>query len=149
MQPSRAPVELRDAIHGLFSGGDAFTKLFNTQQTLYETTHLSLQRRWLLHADEVMRMASGDMINMTDGLEGTIYAHHTAYFEDPNCAGLYLPTPYHPPIDKVQIATRFGQKWCPAVTKKNARELQTLPAICGRDMVLHREIAQMTATAQK
>lgn len=131
VQQGRARVKLRDAIHGLFSGSDAFTKLFDTQQTLYETTHLSLQRRRLLHADEVMRMASGDMIIMTDGLEGPIYAHHTTYFEDPNYAGLYLPNPYHPPIDKVQIATRFGQKWCPVVTQKVPERYKHYPQYAG------------------
>lgn len=51
----------------------------------------------------------------TDGVP-PIYADRKPYYEQAFMAGRYHPNPYHPPLDRVQVKTRFGHAWRRVVT---------------------------------
>ena len=46
-------------------------------------------------------------------------------------AGRYLANPYHPPMDRVQIAGRFGSRWVPVVTEAVPRKFASFPQFAG------------------
>lgn len=62
--------------------------------------------------DEILAMPEDRQILFIAGKDvDPIYAHKYPYFGRREMAGLYLPNPYHPPADKVQVRTWRGQQW--------------------------------------
>lgn len=56
-------------------------------------------------------------------------------------AGLYLPDPYHPPMDRVQIATFWGQRWRDVITEPVPRTTliyRNIPKDIGAELTTHR-----------
>jgi len=88
------------------------TKLAHYNQA---ATNRTKQARLLRTPDEVMNTADGKAYLFMDGLAGAIYADRTAYYEQADLAGRFHPNPYHPPLDKVRIKTRFGHRWAKIV----------------------------------
>jgi type IV secretion system protein VirD4 len=56
-----------------------------------------------------------------------IYANKYPYFTRPEMAGAYLPNPYHPPGDAVQIATRRGPRQARVITERVPERYAHLP----------------------
>jgi len=69
------------------------------------------QGRKLMAEDEVLGLAGDKHVLFISGDEPiAVLADRQAYFRRREFAGLYLPNPYHPPFDSVEIATRWGSK---------------------------------------
>lgn len=77
------------------------------------------QQRKLMTEDEVMALGGDKSIIFISGQEPlAIRADRTPYFTQREFAGLYLPNPYHPPYERVQVAGRFGSKWLRVIRER-------------------------------
>ncbi|WP_375228639.1 type IV secretory system conjugative DNA transfer family protein [Roseobacter sp. S98] len=113
----RALVDLVRLI-GSFLGGRSLNSLFlELQQKRRETAFVTLNKRMLWTTDEVLRMPAKSMFMLTDGQHPT-WGALPFYFHEIWMDGRYLPNPYHPPMDKVQVMTRRGRRYRPVVARK-------------------------------
>jgi type IV secretion system protein VirD4 len=72
----------------------------------------SKQQRKLMTEDEVLAMGGDKHVLFISGREPlAVLADRYPYFERREFAGLYLPNPFHPPYDRVQVAGRFATGW--------------------------------------
>jgi type IV secretion system protein VirD4 len=54
-----------------------------------------------------------------------ILADRYPYYERREFAGRYLPNPYHPPCDVVQVAGRFGAEWLRVIREPAPKEFES------------------------
>jgi type IV secretion system protein VirD4 len=109
----------RQAVHRLLSGDDPFSAVFDAAHYGRASETRAKQARSLLSPDEVLSLPEDRQILFISGKNlKPVLAHKYPYFTRPEMAGLYLPNPYHPPADKVPIATRFGSKWADIIREK-------------------------------
>ena len=71
----------------------------------------SKQMRMLRQPEEIIAMPPNRMFVFADELRHPIYAERRPYFQQGWMAGRYHPNPFHPPLDRVQIATERGSEW--------------------------------------
>lgn len=68
--------------------------------------------RKLITPSEVMGLREDEMIVFISGKDlPPIWCNKYPYYERPEMAGLYLPNPYHPPTDRIQMQGMFRRKW--------------------------------------
>jgi len=118
LQQSRAEVKLRQAVWSVLSGTGPDTGAAEIDQQAYESGHLSVQQRRLRTPDEILNMAARRMVVFADELPGPFYGERQPYWEQPWMAGRYHPNPFHPPLDRVPVQTRWGPRWRPVVTQE-------------------------------
>lgn len=131
LHQGRARVDLRKGIVRILSGGDPFEAALELTQKRYESTHLSKQRRMILTLDEVIHMGDDRMVLISDGLSGPVFAERKPYWALPWMAGRYHPNPYHPPTDKVLVATRRGPRWWPVIVEPVPARYAQYPQYAG------------------
>jgi len=105
----------RQAIQSIMNGGDILSAGLNYAHFRREAEMPSKQYRLLRTPDEVLNTPSDKQYIFTDGVP-PIYADRKPYYEQAFMAGRYHPNPYHPPLDRVQVKTRFGHAWRRVVT---------------------------------
>ncbi|MDI4665395.1 type IV secretory system conjugative DNA transfer family protein [Xanthobacter autotrophicus] len=100
------------AIQQVMEGGDPFKALLDAAHYGRAQEMRSQQARKLMTEDEILSLPENRQILFLSGKDlPPILANKIPYFERREMAGLYLPNPYHPPRDRVRIATRFGSRW--------------------------------------
>lgn len=86
------------------------------------------QARMLMMPDEVLALPEDRQVLFISGKNlKPVLAHKYPFFSRPEMAGLYLPNPFHPPLDRVRVATRFGEKWLRVITEPVPPALRHLP----------------------
>lgn len=96
-------------LHELLRGGDPLAAGYGLAQFERAEAHRTEQARALLTPDEVLNMPEDEQILFISGLGlAPVRAQKHPYYTRPEMAGGYLPNPYHPPSDRVPIATRWG-----------------------------------------
>jgi len=106
LQQARSDHAYKQAVQNLLSGADPISAALEIAHHEDAAIYEPLRPRDLLKEDEILRM-QGKMILYADGLSGTCLLDLVPYYEQRFMAG-YHPNPYHPPLDKVRVKTRFG-----------------------------------------
>ena len=102
----------RDAAMRMLSSDDPFGAAYDYAHYAQAENTRTKQSRSLMSAEEILSMPEDRQILFISGKNlKPIYGHKYPYYMRREMAGRYLPNPYHPPMDKVQIKTRFGSKW--------------------------------------
>lgn len=102
----------RMAMQRALAGEDLMTAAMEAAHFSKAAQMKTKQQRKLMTEDEVLGLGAGKHILFISGNEPlAVLADRTPYFERPEFAGLYLPNPYHPPYESVQVAGRFGKQW--------------------------------------
>jgi len=94
-------------------------------------SHRTKQARLLRTPDEVINTPGDKAYLFMDGLPLALYADRKAYYEQRDLAGRFHPNPYHPPLDKVRIKTRFGHRWAKIITEDVPAKYADLPQYAG------------------
>lgn len=102
----------RQAAIRIMQGDDPFAAALDFRHYEEAAQNRSKQQRLLMSPDEVLAMPEDRQILFISGKNlKPVYAHKYPYFSRREMAGLYLPNPFHPPLDRVRVATRWGEKW--------------------------------------
>lgn len=106
--------EARRIAHDVLNGADPFAHRAEYAHYRSESHRQSRMRRPLMDPDEILNMPENRQILFVSGCDlYPIYAHKYRYFERREMAGLYLPNPFHPPLDRVRVKGRLFSKWLP------------------------------------
>ena len=106
------------AVQRIFAGEDPFVAANDYAHFTRSAGHRTKQTRSLMTPGEVLAMPEDRQVLFISGRNlPPVYANKYPYFERREMAGLYLPNPYHPPLDRVPIRTRFRNTWAPVVTE--------------------------------
>lgn len=117
-----------ETVRSVMSGGDPFTASYDYAHFEKGARNRTKQARPLMTLDEILAMPEDRQILFISGRNlRSIYAWKYPYFARREMAGLYLPNPYHPPVDRVPIATRFGSTWARVVTEEVPARLASFP----------------------
>ncbi|EKE68463.1 type IV secretory system conjugative DNA transfer family protein [Oceanibaculum indicum] len=118
------PRQYESARHGMLKAAQA---LFSGNNVITASLEMAYQRRMgqtpvlksapLRSADELLGMPADKQLIFADGLAHSVWADRRAYYEQPFMAGRYHPNPYHPPPDRVLIATPRGPRWRPVIVE--------------------------------
>jgi type IV secretion system protein VirD4 len=115
-------------VRELIAGADPFEAGLNFAHHARAAITRTKQARALMTPDEILNMPEDRQLLFVSGLGlHPVYAEKYPYFSRPEMAGAYLPNPYHPPGDAVQIATRRGQRWARVITERVPSHLTHLP----------------------
>ncbi|WP_420722472.1 type IV secretory system conjugative DNA transfer family protein [Hwanghaeella sp. LZ110] len=76
---------------------------------------------------ELLGMPGDKMVVFADGLSHPLWADRKPYYEQPQMAGRYHPSPFFPPEDRVQIMTRRGPVWRPVIVEPVPRAFAHYP----------------------
>ena len=115
------------AVLSLIHGGDPFRAGMELSHHARMARLPIIKQRSVLDADEVLGMPTDKMLVFTDGLAHPIYADRRAYYDQPFMAGRYHPNPFHPPLDRVRVATRGGFAWRHVVVEPVPRQFAHYP----------------------
>ncbi|MCC7253062.1 type IV secretory system conjugative DNA transfer family protein [Hyphomicrobium sp.] len=84
------------------------------------------QQRKLMTEDEVLGLRGDRQVLFISGAEPlAVLAERQPYFERPEFAGLYLPNPFHPPYESVQVMGRWGKKRLRVIREPVAKEFSS------------------------
>lgn len=114
----RARLARHEAAQKLASGGDPVEAALTLAHHTELQAHRSQQQRWLRTPDEVSFTPNDRQYLFIDGAPHPVYVERAPYYEQRFMAGRFLPNPYHPPTDRVQIKTRFGHEWRRVITER-------------------------------
>ncbi|WP_299961520.1 type IV secretory system conjugative DNA transfer family protein [uncultured Roseobacter sp.] len=114
---SRAQTQRTSLLSSLFSGGDPLKIAVKLAGIAYEMRHKVKVKRAIRTPDEVRYGPDDALYLFADGLSGGVIGSRGPYWEDPMMAGRFLPSPYHPPYDKVRVTTRWGKSWRRVITE--------------------------------
>lgn len=86
------------------------------------------QARQLMTPDEILAMPEDKQILFISGKDlKPIYASKFPYFKRKEMAGLYLPNPFHPPIDRVAVMTWRGSRWARVIRERVPQKFASFP----------------------
>ncbi|KCZ89728.1 type IV secretory system conjugative DNA transfer family protein [Hyphomonas jannaschiana] len=115
------------ALQAILRGGDFLGSALEYRHQRRVSRMRSKQQRHLRAPDEILHTPPGKMYVQMDGVPRPIYADRVPYYAQPMMAGRYLPNPYHPPSDLVQIATPNGPEWRRVITEPVPSKLAHYP----------------------
>lgn len=124
---SRARALHHEAMKELFSGGDPFDVASRIAQADYEAGHKIKIRRPVKTPDEVRFGPENSLYMFADGLSGGVIGTRESYLDQLWMAGRFHGNPNHPPLDKVQIQTRWGKRWRKVITAPVPEEFAHFP----------------------
>ncbi|CAN0116910.1 unnamed protein product, partial [Chrysoparadoxa australica] len=110
MAQERAVHARNEAMQSLLSGGDPLQVGMTMAHQSYAAQHQSKQQRQLMMPEEVMNMGSDTAIFLHEDVKYPISLERRPYWTQRNLAGRFLPNPYHPPLDRVRVMTRWGMR---------------------------------------
>lgn len=120
--------ERLNAVLAFMNGSDPMRALNNMRSHRFGEQHRSKQARLLMTPDEILNMPEDRQIAFISGKNiRPLYACKASYFTRREFAGLYLPNPYHPPANRVRIATWWGPKMARVVTEQVPPAFEHLP----------------------
>ncbi|OLF71422.1 hypothetical protein AWH62_12815 [Maricaulis sp. W15] len=117
------------------NGGDPFAAGEELRYQSMASTHATKQARPILSADEILHLPENKQILFVSGLDLLpIVGDRKRYFDRRDLAGAYAGHPFHPPVDRVQIATRFGRRDARVCTIAPPSHIAHFPQFQGRAM---------------
>ncbi len=119
LQQMRDAHQAQAAALGLLDGADPL--LAGLQAGYYEraSRHRTKQHRLLRTPAEVMNTPESRQYLFISGLDvPPLYAEKYPYWTQRDMAGAFLANPYHPPVDRVTIATRLGKRTRRVITER-------------------------------
>lgn len=117
-----------ETVRAVLDGGDPFAAAYDYAHFRRGTEHRTKQARALMTADEALAMPEDRQVLFVSGKNlRPVYASKHPYFTRREMAGFYLANPYHPPIDSVSIAARFGTRRARIVTEAVPRKFARFP----------------------
>ena len=128
LQQMRDAHQAQAAALGVLSGADPL--LAGLQAGYHEraSRHRSKMLRPLMTPSEVMSIGDDRQLLFISGVNTRpLYAHKHPYWTQRDMAGAFLPNPYHPPVDRVTIATRLGKRTRPVITERVPEHLAHWP----------------------
>lgn len=118
LRQSEARLRKRQAAMDFLNGGDPFASGFSYDHFDFASQDRTKAPRPLMTPDESLALPEDRQILFISGKNlKPVLAHKYPYFSRREMAGFYLPNPYHPPLDKVRIATRWGEKWARVISE--------------------------------
>ena len=97
-------------IADVLAGGDPLAAGFGLAHGNKEARHHKKQARALLTPDEVLNLPEQEQVLFFSGLNlPPVLADKRPYFKARAMAGGYMPNPYHPPHDRVQLVGPDGK----------------------------------------
>lgn len=123
----------RNAVDDMLSGSDPFEAGIEQAHHARAAKHRSQTTRYMQMPDEVMRLKKGLSYLFADGCNGVGLPEIPPYYECRDQAGKYLPDPYHPPMDKVQVMTWRGRRWRHVCRGAPSEEMSQFPQYQGHD----------------
>lgn len=115
------------AIHAVLNGGDILQAGFAMSHHGYEAQHRSKQHRALQLPEEVMNMPGDRAYYFCEGVPHPILIERRPYFAQRSLAERFHPNPYHPPLDRVDVMTRWGKRTRRVVRKPVEPEFAHYP----------------------
>lgn len=116
------------AMQRFVGGGDPFEAAIDMMHFDRMASMRSKQARKKMTEEEILTMPADKQILFLPGLNlHPYFAERRPYFGRPEYAGRYLPNPYHPPADRVQIATRWGTRWARVIREGVPRKFESFP----------------------
>ncbi|EEE37843.1 hypothetical protein RKLH11_1681 [Rhodobacteraceae bacterium KLH11] len=123
----RAVHARNQALHSLIGGGDPMQAAFAVSQHNFEQTHQTKQRRDLQTPDEIMNMRNDRAYLFHEDVSYPIEIERRPFWLSRELAGLYHPNPYFPPLDRVTVQTRWGQRTRRVITESVPERFAHLP----------------------
>ena len=123
----RAKLAREEAARSLLNGGDPVEVALALSHHGELETHRSKQQRYLRTPDEVIFTPNDRQYLFIDGVPHPIDAERSPYWEQYAMRGRFLPNPYHPPTDSVQIKKRFGHERRRVITERVPSQFAHLP----------------------
>ena len=77
--------------------------------------------------EEVMNLGSDRAVFLHEDVKYPILLDRKPYWTQRHLAGLYLPNSYHPPLDRVTVQTRWGQRTRRVITEQVPERFAHLP----------------------
>lgn len=127
----RAVHARNEAMRSLMTGGDPMQVGLAMAHQSYASQHQSKQQRQLMLPEEVMNMGADKAIFLHEDVPHPIMLDRRPYWTQRNLAGRFLPNPYHPPRDRVRIATRWGMRTRRVVTEPVPERFAHMPQYRG------------------
>lgn len=129
IQQEEAARRKQDIVRGIFFGEtDPLDAARDYAHYKRQSGYRTKQHRLLMTPDEVLAMPEDRQVLFISGKNlKPVYAAKYPYFSRPEMAGYYLPNPYHPPVDRVAIATRRGTEWRRVMTEPVPGKLASFP----------------------
>ncbi|MDH4980956.1 type IV secretory system conjugative DNA transfer family protein [Hyphomicrobium sp. D-2] len=125
-QQEEAQRQKRMAMQRALAGEDLMTAAMEAAHFSKASQMRSKQQRKLMTEDEVLGLGGDQHILFISGREPlAMRADRYPYFTRREFAGLYLPNPFHPPYDRVQVAGRFGSKWLRIMREPAPKEFES------------------------
>lgn len=115
------------AIQSLIGGADPFQAGFALAHQGFEQTHQTKQQRDLRTPDEIMNMPRDKAYLFHEDVPFPIELERRAYWTQRHLAGRYHPNPYHPPLDRVQVQTRWGERSRRVITEPVPKSFSHYP----------------------
>ncbi len=106
-----AQFQKRDMARRVLLGDDPYSLAHEYAQAKRAADNRTKQARALLPLDEVLNLPEDAAIVFVSGLNlKPFLAGKHPYYSQAFMAGKYLPNPYHPPLDQLEVRGRFGMK---------------------------------------
>lgn len=131
LKQSEANMHKTTLAKALIEGGDPFELAHKIQHYKTVSKHRIKQQRALLTPDEILALPDNEQIVFISGkdlppIRGNKYPYFSRQARN-EMTGRYLPNPYHPPTDKVKIATWYGSKWARVITEPVPNSFREFP----------------------
>lgn len=107
---ARARQAKNAAIQNLLGGGDPLQAGLAMAHHGYEAEHRTKQHRSLRLPEEVVNTPPDGAYLFHEAVPHPIYVQRRPYWTQTSLAGRYHPNPYHPPLDRVDVQTRWGRR---------------------------------------
>lgn len=128
LQQAAARRQKWETVRSVLGGADPFEAAYDYAHYRRNAENRVKQARALLTPDEVLALPEDHQVLFISGKNlKPILASKHPYFTRREMAGRYLANPYHPPLDSVPIATRFGSRRVPVITAPVPRDLARFP----------------------
>lgn len=113
-------------------GGDPFRAAADLAYFGQAAQHQKSMPRALMTSDEILRLPEDRMISFISGLNlPPVLAHKYPYYATRSLNGLWLPSPFHPPLDRVMLPGMFGASMRRVITVPVPDRLAHLPQFDG------------------
>ena len=128
LQQQNAARMQREAKRRFFQGEDPRQAAYDYMHYREASTARAKTQRALMTPDEILAMPEDQMISFISGLDvPPILANKYPYYTTKSLNGLWLPNPYHPPLDRVKLQGMFGGSWHRVITASVPPELAHFP----------------------
>lgn len=127
MLQARARHAKHQALKSMLADGDMMLAGIDYAHQKKEALYRSKMHRQLRTPEEVLNTPGDKQYIFSDGLECPIYADRRPYYDESFMAGRFHPNPYHPPLDRVRVKSRWRHEWRPVIREPVPARFSHLP----------------------